>query len=111
VFIVTAAMDVPLSFEAKYRWCRRHFPFIPVSHLVFCGDKGVVDADYLIDDQPRHFARFKGTPLLFSAPHNARETRYPRVASWKDVRDHFLRQSGRGFQATNELDPAADLVA
>jgi len=91
VFIVSAAMDVPCSFAAKYRWLRRHFPFIPPSHVVFCGDKSIVDADYLIDDRSRHFARFKGRPLLFSAPHNAAETRYPRVASWKEVRERFLQ--------------------
>src|SRR5262249_6125583 len=27
VFIASAAMDVPCSFDAKYRWLRRHFPF------------------------------------------------------------------------------------
>lgn len=95
VFIVTAAMDVPCSFDAKYRWLRRHFSFIPPSHIVFCGDKTIVDADYLIDDRPRHFARFKGEPLLFSAPHNAAESRYARVASWKEVRDHFGRLESR----------------
>src|SRR5262245_18192647 len=91
VFIASVAMDVPSSFETKYGWLRRHFPFIPPSHIVFCGDKSVLDADYLIDDRPRHFARFKGSPLLFSAPHNAAETRYARVASWTDVRDYFAR--------------------
>jgi 5'(3')-deoxyribonucleotidase len=89
VFIVSAAMDVPCSFDAKYRWLQRHFPFIPPSHFVFCGDKGIIDADYLIDDRARHFTRFKGRPVLFSAPHNAEETRYPRVASWTDVRELF----------------------
>ena len=91
VFIVSAAMDVPCSFDAKYRWLRRHFPFIPPSNIVFCGDKHVIDADYLIDDRARHFRRFKGKPLLFSAPHNATETRYDRVSSWQDVREHFAR--------------------
>jgi 5'(3')-deoxyribonucleotidase len=91
VFIVTAAMDVPCSFDAKYQWLRRHFSFIPPSRIVFCGDKGVIDADYLIDDRSRHFAGFKGRPLLFSAPHNARETGYPRVSSWAEVRDFFAR--------------------
>ena len=95
VFIVSAAMDVPCSFAAKYRWLRHHFPFILPSHIVFCGDKSIVDADYLIDDRSRHFARFKGQPLLFSAPHNAAETRYPRVASWADVREHFLEIDAR----------------
>ena len=60
VFIVTAAMDVPCSFDAKFRWLQRHFPFIPPSQIVFCGDKGIVDADYLIDDRARHFAGSKG---------------------------------------------------
>ena len=91
VFIVTAAMDVPCSFDAKYHWLRRHFPFIPSSNIVFCGDKGVIDADYLIDDRARHFLSFKGRPLLFSAPHNAGETRYPRVSSWAEVREVFHR--------------------
>ena len=72
-------MDVPCSFDAKYRWLRRHFPFIPPSHIVFCGDKGIVDADYLIDDRPRHLERFKGHTLLFSAPHNSAERRFHRV--------------------------------
>ena len=89
VFIVTAAMDVPCSFEPKYRWLRTHFAFIPPSRIVFCGDKSIVDADYLIDDRAVHLARFKGRPLLFSAPHNRGETRYPRVGSWADVREVF----------------------
>jgi 5'(3')-deoxyribonucleotidase/uncharacterized protein with PQ loop repeat len=90
VFIASAAMDVPCSFEAKYQWLRRHFPFISPSQIVFCGDKQIVDADYLIDDRARHFERFKGRPVLFSAPHNASETRYQRVNSWRDVRKLFL---------------------
>jgi 5'(3')-deoxyribonucleotidase len=109
VFIVTAAMDVPSSFDAKFRWLRRHFPFIPPAQMVFCGDKGIIDADYLIDDRARHFAGFKGSPLLFSAPHNAGERRYPRVDSWKDVREFFARldererrpQSARALSSTN----------
>ena len=98
VFIVTAAMDVPCSFDAKYRWLQQHFPFIPSSHIVFCGDKGIVDADYLIDDRARHFPGFKGRGLLYSAPHNAHETRYPRVSSWTEVRDFFagLDAASRG---------------
>ena len=101
VFVASAAMDVPCSFDAKYEWLRVHFPFIPPSHIVFCGDKSVVDADYLIDDRARHFARFKGTPLLFSAPHNVGETRYQRVASWKEVRDFFARiETRRGSRVS-----------
>lgn len=95
VFIVSAAMDVPASFDAKFRWLRRHFPFIPPSNIVFCGDKSIIDADYLIDDRARHFRRFKGRPVLFSAPHNAAETRYPRVSSWAEIREMFAPIQGR----------------
>jgi 5'-nucleotidase len=90
VFIATAAMEVPTSFADKFEWLDEHFPFIPPSHRVFCGDKGVLEVDYLIDDTPRQFSRFRGTPVLFSAPHNREETRFFRVSSWEDVRRLLL---------------------
>ena len=58
VFIATAAMEVPTSFVSKYAWLGQHFPFIPSSHIVYCGDKGILRADYLIDDNPRQLRRF-----------------------------------------------------
>jgi 5'(3')-deoxyribonucleotidase len=85
VFIATAAMEYPTSFAAKFAWLRQHFPFIAPTNIVFCGDKSILDADYLIDDSARHFARFRGEGLLFSAPHNRDVTGYRRVASWQDV--------------------------
>jgi 5'(3')-deoxyribonucleotidase/uncharacterized protein with PQ loop repeat len=90
VFIASAAMEVPTSFAAKYAWLRERFPFIPPSHIVFCGDKSVLEVDYLIDDTPRHFERFRGTPILFTAPHNRDEHRYQRVRTWADVRGLLL---------------------
>jgi 5'(3')-deoxyribonucleotidase/uncharacterized protein with PQ loop repeat len=102
VLVVTAAMDVPVSFDAKFRWLQRHFPFIPPNQIVFCGDKGIVDADYLIDDRPRHFERFKGRPVLFSAPHNIAERRYPRVESWKDVREFFAQLARQDTRPAGE---------
>ena len=85
VFVASAAMEVPTSFADKYAWLRERFPFVPPSHIVFCGDKAVLDADYLVDDTPRHFNRFGGTPILFDAPHNRAETRYRRAAGWAEV--------------------------
>jgi 5'-nucleotidase len=111
VFIASAAMDVPCSFDAKYRWLQRHFPFIPPSQIVFCGDKTIVDADYLIDDRPRHFAKFRGQALLFSAPHNAGETGYTRVASWKEVREHFARLDSRPENGRTRASAAAVIGA
>ncbi len=90
VFITTAAMDVPCSFTAKFQWLQKHFPFIPPRRVVFCGDKSIVAADYLIDDDVRHFHRFKGEGILYTAPHNVNETAFRRVNNWQDVRTLFL---------------------
>ncbi|MGA8312300.1 MAG: PQ-loop domain-containing transporter [Terriglobales bacterium] len=85
IFIASAAMEVPTSFDAKYKWLQKHFTFIPTSRIVFCGDKNIVDADILVDDRSRHFADFRGTGILFTAPHNAGESAELRANSWNDV--------------------------
>jgi 5'(3')-deoxyribonucleotidase len=89
IFVTTAAMDHPTSFTAKYEWLRQHFSCIPDSHIVFCGDKSIIAADYLIDDSPYNFEGFSGQGLLFTAPHNVHETRYPRVHDWYEVASYF----------------------
>jgi len=94
VYIVSAAMEVPNSFASKYAWLQKHFPFIPASHFVFCGDKTIVNADYLIDDQARHLRSFHGKGILFSAPHNWRETGCCRVESWEEIRQVLLEGHG-----------------
>jgi 5'-nucleotidase len=90
VFIATAAMEVPTSFNAKYRWLGRHFPFIPATHIVFCGDKSILRAEYLIDDNPRQLRRFQGEGILYDAPHNARVTGFRRVKNWLEIEELFL---------------------
>jgi 5'(3')-deoxyribonucleotidase len=90
VFIATAAMEVPVSFAPKFRWLEQHFPFIPPSHIVYCGDKGILRADYLIDDNVRQLRRFEGEGILFSAMHNVHVTGYRRVKVWLEVVELFL---------------------
>lgn len=90
VFIATAAMEFPSSFNEKFAWIKAHFHDFPDSHIVFCGDKSVLAVDFLIDDSPRHLARFAGRGFLFSAPHNHAEDRFPRLNGWEDVRRQFL---------------------
>ena len=91
VFIATAAMEVPTSFTAKYEWLGDNFPFIPASHIVFCGDKSILRADYLIDDNPRQLARFQGEGILYSSPHNVNVNGYRRVRNWLEVEELFLK--------------------
>ena len=90
VFIATAAMEVPTSFAAKFRWLGRHFPFIAPSHIVFCGDKSVLATDYLIDDNPRQLRRFRGEGILYSSPSNRQVTGFRRVENWLEVEAMFL---------------------
>lgn len=90
VFVATAAMEFPNSFGPKYRWLQRHFPFIPPSRFVYCGDKSILRADYLIDDTARHFRGFAGQGILFSSPHNMLLTGHLRVKDWEEVERIFL---------------------
>jgi 5'(3')-deoxyribonucleotidase len=90
VFIATQAMAVPNSLGPKYRWLQRHFPFIPPTNYVFCGNKSILRADFLIDDQPRNLRLFEGRGLLYAAPHNLTVTGFTRVENWQQVAEYFV---------------------
>jgi 5'-nucleotidase len=89
IFIATQAMTVPNSLGPKYRWLQRHFPFIPPTNYVFCGNKSILKAEYLIDDLPRNLERFEGRGLLYTAPHNLTATGFTRVNNWLEVATYF----------------------
>jgi 5'(3')-deoxyribonucleotidase len=98
IFIATAAMEVPSSFTAKFDWLAEHFPFIPSSNIVFCGNKSILRADFLIDDNPRQLRLFQsGTAaespregILFTSPANINVTGFRRVDTWLDIEALFL---------------------
>jgi len=89
VFVVSAAMEFPLSLAEKLAWLNEHFPFISWRNIVFCGSKTIVEADYMIDDHDKNLSCFKGTPLLFTAPHNLPLAEYKRVNNWEEVAEYF----------------------
>lgn len=91
IYIVTAAMEIPCSFVPKFEWLRRHFPFIPPDNYVFCGNKGVIATDFLIDDSVYQLERFRGQGIIYTSPRNINERRFPRVNNWNDVREMFLK--------------------
>lgn len=88
IYVVTAAMEFPSSFSAKYEWLRTQFPFISPDRMVFCGDKSIINADCMLDDNPKNLTSFSGYGVLFSAPHNLEEQRFRRVDSWKLFQIH-----------------------
>ncbi len=90
IFIVSAATELPNSLKEKLTGMPMHFPFITWKHIVFCGHKYMIQADYLIDDHEKNLHSFTGTPLLYTAPHNLHITDYQRVNNWKDVEKLLL---------------------
>lgn len=111
IFITSAAMEVPGSFADKFQWLARHFPFIPPSRIVFCGDKNIVNADVLIDDRSRHFRGFRGTGILFTAPHNVNEAADLRANNWNDVLEILegvqpAKAGAEGFSRRLSMNPA-----
>ncbi len=92
IFIVSAAMEFPLSLSEKYQWMSEHFPFISWHHIVFCGSKSIIKADYLIDDRIKNLKNFDGKAIVFTAPHNLRDEyeSFTRVNSWIEIEKMFL---------------------
>lgn len=90
IFIVSAATEFPESLKEKLTWMKQNFPFISWTHIVFCGHKYMIQADYLIDDHEKNLKSFNGTSLLFTAPHNLHINGYQRVDSWEAVSSLLL---------------------
>jgi 5'(3')-deoxyribonucleotidase len=90
IFIVSAATEFPNSLKEKLHWMEKHFPFITWRHIVFCGHKHMIQADYLIDDHEKNLHTFTGTPLLFTAPHNLHIHDFKRVNNWLEVEKLLL---------------------
>lgn len=93
IFFVTAAQEFRNSLEDKYDWLLQYFPNISWKNFVFCGDKSIISADYLIDDHAFNLRTFSGKGLLFSAPHNLHETEFTRVNDWPEVLAFFEQEN------------------
>lgn len=85
VYIVSAAMEFPQSLPEKKEWLSEHFPFIPWRNIVFCGDKRIINTDFMIDDHLKNLDFFSGKPILFSAEHNFGIDKYDRVNNWQQA--------------------------
>jgi 5'-nucleotidase len=92
IFIVSAAMEFPQSLSEKYAWMMKNFSFISWKNLVFCGNKSIIEADYIIDDYPKNLDSFNGKGILFSAAHNLTLYTYLRVNNWNDVITLFNKE-------------------
>jgi 5'-nucleotidase len=91
VYIVSAAMEFPLSLYEKKQWLEEHFPFISWKNIVFCGDKSIIKTDYMIDDHLKNLDNFSGIPLMFTASHNVYVNQYHRLNNWDEILDYFKK--------------------
>ena len=89
LYIVSAAMEFPLSLYEKKQWLEEHFPFISWKNIVFCGDKSIIKTDYLIDDHLKNLDNFSGIPLLFTASHNVHYRHHHRLNNWRKFWHYF----------------------
>jgi 5'-nucleotidase len=90
IYIVTAATEYPNSLREKFDWLAANFPFINWRQIVLCGDKSIIRAEYMIDDNIHHLRQFEGEKILFDSPHNRKvPDDVHRVIDWKEVLDFF----------------------
>ena len=87
IYFASAAMEYPSSFNAKYEWLKTHFPFVSDMNYIFCGFKGMLNCDYLIDDSSRHIEAFKGKGFLFTAESNINEVGFNRINNWLEAKE------------------------
>ncbi|GIN93766.1 putative 5'(3')-deoxyribonucleotidase [Siminovitchia terrae] len=90
IMIATAAMEVPESFRAKYEWLKENFDFLNDNYFVFCGDKSVIEADYLIDDNIYQLDSFKHQGILYTAAHNINEEYDVRCNNWLEIKKYLM---------------------
>ena len=90
VFVVSAAMEFPHSLFEKKEWLAEYFPFISWKNIVFCGNKEIINTDFLIDDHIKNLTGFSGKSLLFDTFHNVHENGFERLKDWKDVHRFFI---------------------
>ena len=90
IYIVSAATEYPNSLREKFDWLAKNYSFIDWQHIVLCGDKSIINAEYMVDDNIYHLRRFGGEKILFDSPHNRRvPDAIHRVRSWEEVLAFF----------------------
>lgn len=92
VFIVSAATEFPQCLSEKLEWLNEYFPFISWTNIVLCGDKSIIDTDYLIDDHCKNLDFCKGKPIMFNGSHNVNQLHHIRVMNWDEVLDLFEKE-------------------
>lgn len=91
IFIVSAAIEFPNSLKDKHDWLLQYFPYFTWKQLVLCGDKRMINGDYMIDDHLKNLVHFKGKKYLYTSFHNKEVIGYERINNWMEAANIFLK--------------------
>lgn len=93
VIVISMATEFPVSLTDKQLWLNDHFPFISWKQVVFCGNKGLIPADLMIDDHFKNLDNFDGETIMFSQPHNinCNDHLHKTVSSWLEIEKLLLK--------------------
>ncbi|WP_424495163.1 5' nucleotidase, NT5C type [Salinimicrobium sp. GXAS 041] len=92
IYIVSAAMEFPLSLSEKLEWLKEHFPFITWKNIIFCGDKSVINTDFMVDDHIKNLDYCQGKAIMFHAFHNVEHSHHTRANNWDDVVEILMKE-------------------
>lgn len=81
--------------DAKYTWCRKHFPFLTSHDVIMAHKKYLVNGDVLIDDSPKNIREFRGVNgssvkiYTIAYPYNKDVTNLCdlRLGSWRNPKE------------------------
>jgi len=94
----------------KVKWIKKHLPHIDTNNIVFCNNKGLIKADYIIDDGDHNILDFQktnllGLPIIFDMPWNRdfkdKYNKSLRVKNWIEIQELFekiLMKAGDTFE-------------
>jgi 5'(3')-deoxyribonucleotidase len=76
IIVVTAGTIAPHTFTDKLLSLQEHFPFIPIKDTICAYHKGMIKADYWIDDGPHNLESLKltnplGVGIALEYPYNS----------------------------------------
>lgn len=84
------------SIEQKIDWLEEYFPSIDLSDIIFTSQKGLINADYIIDDNIDNIINFikmnglsEDRGFLFSHHFNSNIEYSNKVSGWDDIVERF----------------------
>ncbi len=93
IYIVTAYIDK--TCVDKVVWMKKHLPHIDTKNIVFCNDKSLLKAQYIIDDGAHNILDYHktnpcGLPIIFDKPWNRDlKNKFIRVKDWLELKEVF----------------------